>query len=158
MLFRSVVVGVSLLAVSASAVAAPAPQLKPPLDSIWNRFYGSRPWPTQFNWPPAGNPSAGPPGTCTVEQHAALEEAKDLACEDPLAADACKGNMSCELLQSKRTAIEACVKARVAVMDVCFSGGDARHWIAIGDLLGRYKNCDKCLAFQQAQQCRRPTP
>jgi hypothetical protein len=148
--------GIAVGAVSQFSVAAPVPQLKPPLDAIWNRLTGGRSWPTQFNWPPAGIPNATPPGVCTAQQHAALEAAKDAACNDPLAALSCKGggSMTCALLQQKGAAMEQCIAARLLVMDTCFLGGDSDHWLQIQERSTQRNKCLRCLALQEAKQCK----
>jgi len=149
-----VTLAVVSLAVSHSAVAAPVPQLPPPLDGIWNRLSDGRPWPTQFNWPPHGTPHS-PHGLCSADQHLALEDAKDLACENPLAKLSCDASkQSCAEMEQKKIAKGECIAARLLVMDTCFGGGDSGHWEQIENIMKGINKCTNCIGKKQAaQQC-----
>ena len=144
-----------LAALAQSATAAPVPQLPPPLDGIWNGLSAGRPWPSQFNWPPRYGTPPLPYGSCTPEQHAALEATKDAACNNPLAKLSCDPNQqSCLEMQQKIAAKENCIAARVDVMTTCFQGGDAGHWEQVQNLLRGIAKCEKCLGLKvAAQQC-----
>lgn len=150
-----VIVAIGVAALTQSAMAAPVPQLPSPLDGIWNRVGGSRPWPAQFNWPPPYGTPPLPTGSCTPAQHALLEAAKDAACKNPLAQLKCDPKtQACAEMGEKMDAMEECIAARLEVMDTCFQGGDQGHWTQIENLLGRINNCKICISQRQAaQQC-----
>ena len=137
-----------------SAAAAPVQQLPSNIAPVWNQVSGGKPWPSQFNWPPPYGTPPLPSGTCTPEQHAALEAAKTAACDDPLAKLKCNGSQSCEEINQKIGAIGRCIDARMAVMEICFLGGDSGHWRQIEAKLGQMNNCVTCRAKREAaQQC-----
>lgn len=144
--------GVVLGAISQTAAAAPLPQLPSPLDGIWNRVGGGRPWPSQFNWPPAGSYLGS--GLCSSEQHAALQLAVKAACDRPHSCAGEKGQTaSCEQIDANMQIASECIAARVAIMDTCYQSGDAEHWGEIEKELKAIFTCTRCRALKTAQQC-----
>lgn len=148
-----------LAAATQSAVAAPVPQLQPPLDAIWNRLSGGQSWPTQFNWPPAYGAPPLLDGTCTPLQKAALQLAQDAACNNSLASGSCDtANQSCGLMVDKLRAKEACIAARLDVMNICYLGGDSGHWQQIEQKMKEINKCINCISANIAVggQCAAP--
>ena len=150
-----VIVGVVVFAISQAAVAAPIPQLPPPLDGIWNRVSGSRPWPTQFNWPPAYGTPPLPYGSCTDVQQQALQSAVKAACNRPHScAKKNSANDSCVEIQEKIDIAEQCIVARIELMDMCYQGGDEAHFGEIEKELKSIRTCSDCKSKKvAARQC-----
>jgi hypothetical protein len=149
--FPQIAVFVGLVVLSQSAAATAAPQLPSHLQPVWNQLSGGRPWPTQFNWPPPYGTPPLPYGTCTPEQHATLQAAKNLACGQPMR---CLGTDSCPQIETKMANRQACIDARIAIMEICYLGGDAEHWDQVQQQLNGLNNCITCKAKKEAaQQC-----
>ena len=91
-----------------------------------------------------------PPGVCDPATHAQLEADKDAACSP---VSRCVNGELCSSISAKLSAFNACIDARLEVMNVCFCGGNSGHRIAVHDLQNGARRCQDILLNKQCRDC-----
>jgi hypothetical protein len=97
-----------------------------------------------------GAADAAGPGTCTPEQHRALQDAVDAACKIPRR---CDGSQDCATLQSNTDKNIACAAARDTINVTCFGGGDPGHRQAADDARRAAQRCSILLLTKNCKDC-----
>jgi len=98
----------------------------------------------------SGAVTAAGPGTCTTEQHRALQDAVDAACKIPRR---CDGSQDCATLQSNADKNLACAAARDTINVTCFGGGDPGHRQAADDARRAAQRCSILLVTKKCKDC-----
>ena len=80
-----------------------------------------------------------PPGDCTKEKHRALQDEVDRACKGRKMR--CTHSQDCVTLETNLMYFENCIRARRAIMDQCFRGGDGEHHDQLNDVMRGYGYC-----------------
>ena len=94
------------------------------------------------------NPVAGslaPPGDCNDDAYEKLKNSYKSHCSRA-AAPACKGGDTAEVLSQKIGGHSRCIDARRDIMNICFRGGDDRHFPPIEERLNAITNCQDLLS------------
>ncbi len=76
---------------------------------------------------------------CTQAVKESLDGLKKKACD--IGKRTCQGVTDCAILKQRLRKNLACLLARLAVMWICYSGGDNRHWREAGKVVGNIKYC-----------------
>jgi hypothetical protein len=94
------------------------------------------------NWNRRVAPNMPPPGRCADDELSSLERKKDDLC-NRRGTQSCDGNETGEAeLRRKISLIDACVRARINIMDRCFNGGNASHH---GEVDSRMRGWQRCV-------------
>jgi hypothetical protein len=80
-----------------------------------------------------------PPGDCTKEKHRALQDEVNRACKGQKMK--CTQNQDCVTLETNLMHFEDCIRARQAIMDQCFRGGDDDHRRELDRTREGYQRC-----------------
>lgn len=80
-----------------------------------------------------------PPGDCTKEKHRALQQEVNRACKGQKMR--CEPWDDCVTLERNLMLFEDCIKARRAIMDQCFKGGDDDHLNQLELVLRGHRRC-----------------
>lgn len=80
-----------------------------------------------------------PPGDCTKEKHRELQKEVNRACKGQKMS--CEPWQDCVTLERNLMLFEDCIRARQAIMDQCFRGGDQAHRNELANTRRGHRNC-----------------